>query len=100
MTLSEFKAWFEGFTENIDGRPSEKQWARICKRMKDIDGSPTPYPVYIERYVEPYWRRWQSIHDVTWSSITGSASSVGMQASSAQIPDWSAVGVAEHASLA
>lgn len=29
MHLSEFKAWFEGFTENIQGVPTEAQWNRL-----------------------------------------------------------------------
>lgn len=32
MTPSEFKAWFDGFTEALDGVPSKDQWARIKKR--------------------------------------------------------------------
>jgi hypothetical protein len=39
MTPSEFKAWFEGFTEGLDGRPTEKQWERIVSRVKEIDGT-------------------------------------------------------------
>ena len=58
MTLAEFKAWFQGFTENMDGdRPTAKQWKRIKARVKDIDGTPIT-PVIFERYVrryEPYW---------------------------------------------
>ena len=37
MTLSEFKAWFGGFTENITKLPTQKQWARIQARVKEID---------------------------------------------------------------
>lgn len=57
MTLSEFKAWFEGFTENLDGPPSAEQWKRIQKRVKEISGQTTSYPVFVDRYYEPY-RRW------------------------------------------
>lgn len=53
MTLSEFKAWFEGFTENIDGIPSKKQWARIRKRVNEISDTPTPF--FVERYLRPYY---------------------------------------------
>jgi len=56
MTLSEFKAWFTGYTENMDGPPSSKQWKRIKKIVKDIDGVAISYPVYIERYgPSRYW---------------------------------------------
>ncbi|WP_028747996.1 hypothetical protein [Rhizobium mesoamericanum] len=61
MTLSEFKAWFEGFSEIMDGPPSEKQWERIKARVSEINGSATPYPVFIDRYVEPYRRYWPNV---------------------------------------
>lgn len=70
MTLSEFKAWFEGFTENIDGAPTAKQFKKIKDKVSEIDGAVTTYPIYIERYRDiwpnklPYWTQpW-----VTYSS--------------------------------
>ena len=57
MTLSEFKAWFEGFTENIDGKPNEKQWKRIKARVKEIDGTPVT-PIVIERWRDRYVPNW------------------------------------------
>lgn len=57
MNLSEFKAWFEGFTENIDGEPNAKQWAKIKARVGEITKEATPYPVYIDRY-RPFVERW------------------------------------------
>lgn len=59
MTNSEFKAWFEGYTESIEDAPSEKQWKRIKARVKEIDGHAVSYPVFVDRYwptVTPYWR--------------------------------------------
>lgn len=56
MTLAEFKAWFEGFTESLDGAPSEKQWKRIKARVAEIDGTPITETVFIYRFVEPYHR--------------------------------------------
>lgn len=50
MNLSEFKAWFEGFTENMDGEPNAKQWKRIKKRVSEIVSDPTPWPIFWERY--------------------------------------------------
>ena len=50
MTLSEFKAWFEGYTENMDGPPNAKQWKRIKSMIGDIDGEPITLPIYIDRY--------------------------------------------------
>lgn len=54
MNLSEFKAWFEGFTEDMDGPPNAKQWKRIKARVKEIDGTAITYPVFIDRW-RPYW---------------------------------------------
>lgn len=34
--LANFLAWFEGFAENIDGAPSEKQWGRIRDRIASL----------------------------------------------------------------
>jgi len=53
MTLSEFRAWFEGFTEEMDEAPSKKQWERIKKRVKEIDGTTTTERVFVERYWPP-----------------------------------------------
>lgn len=51
MTLAEFKAWFEGYTEGMDGPPNEKQWARIKARVKEIDGTTIIHsPVYVDRW--------------------------------------------------
>lgn len=60
MTLSEFKAWFDGFTEDMPGAPTKKQWERIKSRVGEITGHAVTYPVYIDRYVapvRPYWDR-------------------------------------------
>lgn len=55
MTTQEFKAWFEGFTESIEGPPSKKQWERIKARVAEIDGAATTIPVFVERY-RPWWQ--------------------------------------------
>jgi hypothetical protein len=57
MTLAEFKAWFEGFTETLEAAPNEKQWERIKARVAEINGTVTTYPVFVDRYVPPY-RPW------------------------------------------
>ncbi len=56
MTLTEFKAWFEGYTECMDSTPSKKQWKRIQARVKEIDGRSTTERIYIDRYVNSYPR--------------------------------------------
>lgn len=58
MTLSEFKAWFEGYTEGLEAAPTKAQFDRIKEKVKEISGTPVSYPVYIDRYVEPYRRYW------------------------------------------
>ncbi len=55
MTLTEFKAWFDGYTENLEGAPNGKQWKRIKEQVGKIDGTPITYPVYVERYVRPWY---------------------------------------------
>jgi hypothetical protein len=50
MTLSEFKAWFEGFTESMEGAPTEAQFAKIKNKVALIDGTPITYPIYVERW--------------------------------------------------
>jgi len=55
MNLSEFKAWFEGFTECMEGTPTKKQWERIKERVAKIDGTPVTYPIYIRDYWQPYY---------------------------------------------
>lgn len=57
MTLAEFKAWFEGFSETMEAAPNEKQWERIKARVAEINGTVTTYPVFVDRYVPPY-RPW------------------------------------------
>lgn len=50
MTPIEFKAWFEGFTEGLSGKPDETQWEKIKKRVQDIDGRQVTQLVFVERY--------------------------------------------------
>ena len=75
MTLSEFKAWFEGFTEEMDGPPTKKQWSRIRKRVLEIDDVATSYPVFIERYYRPWQPYWTNT-----SVMTGNATQYGDKA--------------------
>lgn len=76
MTLDEFKAWFEGFTENVDGQPTKKQWERIKARVGEIDGQVTPYPVYIERYYKPWWQPVWSTGGIQYSNAAAEQNTV------------------------
>ena len=81
MTPTEFKAWFDGFTENIKGVPSAKQWERIKERVKEVEGD-----AYVWRYdIRPWWPQWyvttapaplgNPAHtEITWGNGTLSAS--------------------------
>lgn len=53
MTNSEFKAWFEGFSEGIEKTPTIKQWAKIQEKISQINDLPA-WPQYITRYVDRY----------------------------------------------
>lgn len=50
MTPIEFKSWFEGFTEFLEGPPSKKQWDRIKARISEMKAPVPnyyyPYPQY------------------------------------------------------
>jgi hypothetical protein len=67
MTPAEFKAWFDGFTEGMDGPPSIKQWKKITDKVKSIDGTSVLTPIYVDRW-------WPSVP--TWGGAgTGDAPS-------------------------
>ena len=58
MKIQEFKAWFEGFTENLEGTPNEMQWKKIQKRVKEIDDAPITERIFIDRY----WKQYEKIY--------------------------------------
>lgn len=59
MTESQFKQWFEGFTEANDGKvPTAKQWTKIKERISQITGTPIIEKHFYDRYWwphQPYW---------------------------------------------
>ena len=61
MTLSEFKAWFEGYTEEMEGPPSRKQWKKIQDKIKKISDAPTPWPIFVDRYIHPWRPHWDRV---------------------------------------
>ena len=76
MTLQEFKAWFEGFTEAMDDTPTPKQWKRIKARVGEINGTAITYaywPYYVQSY--PSYPTTTG-HTVTISRSSTAASSV------------------------
>ena len=81
MTLSEFKAWFDGYTEGMDSTPNAKQWDRIKGRVKEIDNTVTTYPVYVDRW-RPYYREWTPYYGAIGLSTTGVSLSAGTSTTS------------------
>ena len=78
MKTSEFRAWFEGFTENIEGAPSEAQFAKIKAKVIEIDEVAVTERIYVDRYVQPwrpYWDRyWSYTGDSPKTLMSGSLS--------------------------
>ncbi len=85
MHMTEFKAWFEGFTEDMKGAPTKDQWAKIKKRVKKITPDYTPAPIFIERYARPWRRYWDDWHYTTpWVSTTDNSPSLATTTTVAQ----------------
>lgn len=91
MTLSEFKAWFEGYTEGLEGAPTKAQFDRIKAKVGEITGAPVTYPIYVDRWVQPYrpyWDRyWATLGGTTggatWSSAAPDAGNISYGTSNA-----------------
>ncbi len=100
MDVCEFKAWFEGFTEDMSGQPNTKQWKRIKARVKQIDGTATTERVFIDRY----WGRYQPYLTVPtmWSSTGTNMSNVNTITTPRDCVStaFTALGKAEAASIA
>lgn len=109
MTLAEFKAWFEGFTEEME-KPTAKQWARIKERVADIDGNPVTERIYVDRYwTYPWYPHWlrayysaSSVASPTLATMNGAATG---STATVKVPAFdgyaamSALGAADRAAL-
>ncbi len=99
MDVSEFKAWFDGFTEAMTKPPSVKQWERIKQRVKQVDGTPTTERHFYDRY-------WCPSYAPYWSYVTCSypgtltVSTTGQQFSNTANVAFTALGKAEAQSVA
>jgi hypothetical protein len=81
MDVGQFKAWFEGFTEGMEGPPTAKQWERIRAKVKEITHVAATYPVFVDRYWRPAWpQQWPYYH------TTAQAGSVTNAVSATQTP--------------
>ena len=102
MKLAEFKAWFEGFTEDMDGAPTEAQFKRIKDRVAEIDGSPITERVFVDRYLPTGYRPRYSWQTPLVGAVGGAAAGANLNnvgASSAPFAStaaMSAVGTADH----
>lgn len=96
MTLSEFKAWFEGYTEGLEAAPTKAQFDRIKEKVKEIDGAPIIQTVWLDSYrhyypsYAPHW--WQTtsggyVHQTTATAglMQNSAQRVGHGAANASM---------------
>lgn len=105
MTLSEFKAWFEGFSEGIDTAPTAAQFAKIKAKVAEINGVALTREVIVERY-RPFWggsipgyptHIWNG-PVVTYAGNIGQVSAAGLQAIDASFDSQAtmrAIGAAE-----
>ena len=81
MTPSEFKAWFDGFTEAFEKVPTKAQWARVKERVAEIDGKAVTERVFVDWYLPNhptypwgyYYPPWQAVGVATVSGAQGSA---------------------------
>lgn len=80
MTSSEFKAWFEGFTEGmIIDLPNESQWLAVKKRVSEINNFILPQNTY------PYLHHSLSAKSLVYPVINTCMAS--MQGATSQVMD-------------
>ena len=65
MLPYEFKAWFEGFSENMKGPPTKDQWAKIQKKVKEISNHPSWYWTYSPSYPMISTTTWKDARQTT-----------------------------------
>lgn len=85
MNLGEFKAWFEGFSEGIDEKPTAAQWKKIKAKMVTI--TPMPSQTIVHEYHD-YWKRY---HTYPWWTTTLYASQNASPTFTAKSADVNAV---------
>lgn len=85
MTPSEFKAWFDGFTEAFGNKlPTKAQWSRIKARVAEVDGNTVTEKRYYEYYHRywPYYQAWGSTSIPCAGQLTGYGTSGSVSTSS------------------
>lgn len=53
MTLNEFKAWLDGFSEAIGESPTPEQWAKVREKLALVMESPFIAPTYPQPFTMP-----------------------------------------------
>jgi hypothetical protein len=97
MTEPEFKQWFAGFVEGIEGKtPNAKQWAKIQERVSEITGTPVVEKYFYDRYWRPYYsdRTWYGVHG-TGVALLNESTAKGADASYRNPLSYSESGAAE-----
>lgn len=77
MTMSEFKAWLEGFEASIDKTPTEKQWKKIKEKL-DTVSLPRISPIYPTCPPPTAWRTLYSGDTKSPSDATDASSYGGV----------------------
>ena len=97
MALSEFKAWFEGYTEGLEAAPTKAQFDRIKEKVKEISGTPITYPVFVDRYRDYQPHFWGH---PAWIGLTGNVgfgTSLPHMEASSSVLSFSVAGAAPEA---
>lgn len=87
MNLSEFKFWFDGFTDHMKGPPSAEAWKKIKAKIESIkDDPPVTKEIFINDYYWPstYRKIWR--YNEAWMSRTRD-SNIKLCASSLKLAD-------------
>ena len=63
MTVKELKAWLEGFSEAIDGAPTEKQWELVKEKIAETQAETKTEILPIPE--RDYWPRRWPLWDIT-----------------------------------
>lgn len=69
MTISEFRAWLDGFKEAIGDAPTPEQWAKVLEKVATVY-EPLRVGPNLPNIVGPYWSLTIPPNVPTWPSVT------------------------------
>lgn len=55
MTISEFRAWLDGFKEAIGEAPTPEQWAKVLQKVSEVREPLPVLPNTQPNILGPYW---------------------------------------------